>query len=442
MHMKFIFFCALVITANLFTNPLVYKRGFIFSLDSPRVIPESYQQINEHLWVEKSLMVTISADENCILLGFCVDIEEPHKSLQSIADQLSTELKNSEKSFFKYSYNLCGRYAILYSLLDQNKKIITDAVGFRPVYHNASGSLITSHARLLAVNLGIQEIPLDIRQLDKSLLPQRTTQFEGVFHLNPNEYLVIGSGKTVRFFPQEALAPISKKEVLSQLSYYVSNAIMGLLSNQEKPVLFSLTGGADSRATLAIIRQYNLNIDQSYTYIKPNEVFSRDSADANRLCKKYRIQHKSVRPSTEPIPAELLEALLSNPRYSFRDLTDSMVLGIWETFSTDQFIHLNSNVAELWKRYNTNPPYNHTDLIYRASHFGIMQEDIYNYNLGTFILWEHQMTEWMTDVWVYMDVVFDTFCPYNSRKIINLMLQPPLDFPGALDIHYSLINQL
>ena len=261
----------IVISGSLGSNEYLYKRGFLYSQNQPYYVPSTYDKIGDNLWVDKSQRVTFSDDKHCLIIGFCVDIQKPELTMESIANELAKALEDSEEQFREIEQFLCGRYVIFYKTKDNIDLLATDATGLRPVFHDKQASLITSHAKLLAINIQKKDISRDQRILyfDEQD-PCRRTQFEGVYQLNPNTSLELGSGKMHRIFPYQNVGSISKHEIVQHLVSMVGGAIKGLIQNQAKPLLLSLTAGYDSRATLSIMLLNNIKPDLCFTYIRPN----------------------------------------------------------------------------------------------------------------------------------------------------------------------------
>jgi hypothetical protein len=110
----------------------LYTRGFLFSTSRPAYIPENYRQITESLWVDSAQQLTFSKDKQCCLIGFCVDIRKPKSSVQTLV--------HPEAAFHRYGGFLCGRYVIFYTLPHGSCRLVTDATGFRHVFHDAAAS--------------------------------------------------------------------------------------------------------------------------------------------------------------------------------------------------------------------------------------------------------------------------------------------------------------
>jgi hypothetical protein len=120
-----------------------------------------------------------------------------------------------------------------------------------------------------------------------------------------------------------------------------------------------------------------------------------------------------------------------------------MVCNIVRQFPNDQYVNINSNIAEIWRWFNGQPGVqmpksNDYEKVGRA--IGLDREKIFNYNLASLVYWENRMARWLTDVWLFQELAYDTFNPYNSRKIIATMLSIPLDFHTSQEIHEYLIQ--
>lgn len=425
-------------------NEYLYKRGFLYCKEAPYYIPPYYEKVDDSLWIDRSQTVIFSEDRCCCLIGFCVDIRSHTSPLTTIINELANALKDSEESFYEYGEYLCGRYVIFYKLKDGSYRIITDATGFRPVFHNANATIITSHAKLAAVNVLKQDILNDKRvtYFNETDLT-RETQFSGVFQLNPNSSLKLNSGRIDRFFPRKNVTSLSKEEMVNQFVSWVGMSLKGLVHNQQKPLLLSLTGGFDSRATLSIMLLNNIKPHACFTFLKLNTPgYYQDNTVAQNLCRALKIQHFCINTAPYEVTRHLEEAIQSNCQ--LYTLTDRMVFNLTKIIPADLFIHVNSNVAEIWRWFNTQNLRNkkNREYLHKAYLIGLEKEKTYNFNLSALWYWENRMGRFITDHWLATDLVFDTFNPFNSRKIISMMMSLPTDFHSTEEIHQLLIDKL
>jgi hypothetical protein len=427
-------------------NEYLYTRGFLLATKKPAFIPSHYRQADDSLWVDKSQLVTYSDDAQCCLIGFCVDIRSPESNPHTIANQLARALSLSERDFHRSGDYLCGRYVIVYRTKDGARRVVTDATGFRPVFHDAKATVVASHARLVATNLSNSPRvrPRRVAYYNEKD-PSRSTQYPGVFQLNPNKSLELSTGHMERFFPYECRSSVSKQAMVDQLVDMVGSALKGLVRNQPKPILLSLTAGADSRTTLSIMVQNGIRPNRTFTYVKPGNGSSQDNEGAEQLCARLRLNHVCVDSRLNPIPGNLFVAFRENCQFRFVDLPDQIVSNMTLRFQKDRYVHVCSHVTEIWRWFNGQSDCQQSrvaEFRYKASQIGLDREELFGWSPASMVYWENRMNRWLTDCWVFTDVVFETFNPYNCRKIISLMLSTPSDFQSTQEIHDLLIDRL
>jgi hypothetical protein len=432
-------------TRDSVSNELLYTKGFLLATDKPAIIPEHYRQVDSSLWVDDSQLVTLSQNGQCCIIGFCVDIRFPEANLHIIANQLERALALSESDFHREGDYLCGRYVIVYKTKEGARHVVTDASGFRPVFHDAQATVIASHSKLVAINIK-SRVSRDLRVLyyDEND-PTRSTQYKGVFQLNPNKSLELSTGHMERFFPYGCRDSLSKQEMANQLTNMVGMALKGLILNQSKPILLSLTGGADSRTTLSIMLLTGIKPELTFTYVKPGNGSSQDNAIATELCAKLGLKHVCVDSSEHPIPRTIKKAFWENCQFRFEDLPDQIVSNIALRFPKGQYVHVCSHVTEIWRWFNGRGDREismSNKFVQKAAAIGLDRENLFDWPLSSMVYWENRLNRWLTESWVYTDVAFDTFCPYNCRKTISLMLSTPSDFQSTQEIHDLLIEKM
>ena len=426
-------------------NEYLYTKGFLLATENPAYIPKQYKRVDSCLWVDESQRITLSDNAQCCIIGFCVDIRAAESNLQVIANRLAEALFVSETEFHREGDFLCGRYVIIYKTKDGARHVVTDASGFRPVFHDGKGKIVASHAKLVAVNIKSHTLMDNRVQYYDESDPTRSTQYEGVFQLNPNKSLEFGSGQMERFFPYENRKSLSKQEMVAQLTDMISMAMKGLVQNQTKPILLSLTAGSDSRTTLSIMLCAGIKPELTFTYVKPGNGSGHDNEAAEQLCTKLGLKHVCVDSTKRPTQRKIKEALRNNCQFCFEDLPDQIVSNMTRHFTKDCYVHVCSHVTEVWRWFNAQADRNEgrgPSFVKKAIGIGLDRESLFDWPLSSMAYWENRLNRWLTDSWICTDVVFDTFCPYNCRKIIGMMLSAPSDFQDTQEVHDLLIERL
>ena len=144
------------------------------------------------------------------------------------------------------------------------------------------------------------------------------------------------------------------------------------------------------------------------------------------------------------ISKELQEAFCINGRYDYGLFTDGMIAGFVEKFSLTKYLNLNANVPEIWKGEGVQKEQFNFTIQWVKEYLKLFVHDqkaLFDYPLNSISYWEGVEHPWMTDHWVKTDVAFETFNPYNCRKLINMMLSIPLDYKDTKEIHREIIKR-
>jgi hypothetical protein len=199
------------------------------------------------------------------LLGFLLDSQDSNKTDVDILTELHDvilsvpDAQQAMELFIKGTYKSGGRWILIYQDAGQSF-ILHDAVGMRDVYYAKINQDLWcgSQPHLLAQYL---DIPAHsdpaVNEFFQTVNSGKTTihwsgnivPFRDVYHLQPNHYLNLISGETVRYGINLPAKTISLQEAVAANALILSNIIKSA-SNRYK-LLIACTAGYDSRVQLA-----------------------------------------------------------------------------------------------------------------------------------------------------------------------------------------------
>src|SRR5699024_7575769 len=249
----------------------LYPYGFIFSDNPIKNIPEQYEQLkifdkyeyffdsiySPSIFETKTSFIIVHG--HFMHVGFGENI-----SASDIPSYLLNQYLNDYDEFLNTLDFIAGRYVIIIG--DETSiRIYPDATNSRSSYYATDRIVISSHANLIADNF-----TYEYNQLNEKM-SKMNYSFDNSPYINikssvPNYYVDVKNQTTSRFFPRERnkykfIDEQEKFELIenlwkSQIDYY---------RNTSNELILSLTGGNDSRISLAMAREHNQEI-KFFTY--------------------------------------------------------------------------------------------------------------------------------------------------------------------------------
>src|SRR5699024_2074913 len=179
----------------------------------------------------------------------------------------------------------------------------------------------------------------------------------GIFKVNPNFTYYISENKPMRMYPRKKFKLKTSEEVLNLLLPAFEEEVKWL-DNQNQKLYLSLTGGFDSKVTMALTK--NIQEKMSYfTYMKNTEnatertkwIHNMDKRIVDKLRYNLNLNHKYIHIDDIEVPQERIKQLsthtTSNHAYKL-----GLVLG--EKLQKNS-LHIRSTLYELGKTpYNLN----------------------------------------------------------------------------------------
>ena len=485
------------ISANISLNKLdkVCERGFfILSKDSNVELPEyvkAWKKVDIfnftfYIHPRQTMFYKTESSDAYFLIGHAYNpftniiFEEEILNEWSIAD------KSSKEESTDYINSLTGLF-LMGKITDKQISVFLDCAGMTSGYYGVVNGniLISSHTVIFAELFGLN-VSTYVKKLLKyklyplygSFLPGDITPYDDVYRIVPNTEITININdlktRINRFYPNKAITYITSedeyKEQLKKIADVFKNT-MRLISEKWSRPAISLTGGMDSKTTLASANGiYDKFLYFSYVTSKAEKI---DADAAKSICEAIEVEHKTY--NISPIPSEYLDfnttktILQYNMDYIGRNNTNDVCKREYFSNINDFDVEIKSWVSEIaranyYKKFgkkrmpkNITPRrcscmykiflhnrnlLRDTDRIF-AKYISKtnFKEHVFNFDWSDLFLWEIRYGSWgglvITSEHKYS---FDITIPYNNRKLLELMLAVPLDKRRKDILHNDLIR--
>lgn len=459
---------------------LLYKRGFLFT-DKPEVnfkdsmttrIFKKWSHLNFDkfdVYIEPTLPHAYYENGNrkVLILGLVLNPFRSKNDIKKIAEALSTQ--EDDNSFLDYLDELSGRFTVIAD--DGNAtRVYGDAAGTRTLYYDTQSDyhIIASHSTLIADLMGYnisetsQGVLTNKEFTGRKYLPGLLSPFDEIRPLTPNTRYVIESRKVERFFPREELETTDFKESVDAVTEVLKE--QAKLINEIYKTSTSLTAGLDSRLTFAIQNSIKNNGDY-FTHISKRipESFREDVEIGKRLAELYQKDHKVYEYTND----DTVEGFKEFKAVWFKNV--GMYRGSVHLFKAyaDNYppenLHIRSNIAEVVRVYykKRTGEVNEEKLanLYTTSSFkdnelvlnsfkefiettNFKEGKFYNYNFADLFYWEHRMGMWHSWLVNESDVAYETFVPFNNRKLLTMMLSIPEEERIGDELFIEIINNV
>ncbi|WP_414043560.1 hypothetical protein ACMGE9_01850 [Macrococcus sp. EM39E] len=258
---------------------------------------------NEHLQNSHSLSngytLYVSEDTNvsshhsnlgkAYLLGYAFDNTAPEMN----SEQILESVLNEQLSATSHNINHLNGSFVIIKDTENGIEVFSDAAGFRSPYYTADLKIVSSHDKLIGDIFGNKKMYSSTKTLDYS-------RYADVYKLVPSNKLIIGQSKA-RIFPNPEIKELNYEEILDKLKLQINNlnVALDLVKNN---LLVSITGGVDSKCTLALTKPINKPV-KTFTYIKEIEaitnkraknIYKTDKLIVERLVNNLNIDHELI----------------------------------------------------------------------------------------------------------------------------------------------------
>lgn len=402
------------------------------------------------------------------LVGHAYNPFVMEKDEAKIVEELSAVFLEDEQRFWDKFNELTGVFTLIWFVNDC-VYIVGDPSGMQTTFYTEKGGkiYISSHTVLLGELLGLDKdeyiqrlVHYRFFRLLGNSLPGDLTQFVGLRRLVPNHVCCYQNGKFInkRFFWPAETTEKSYETIVREASDILYRSMQLISEKWEHPAI-SLTGGCDSKTTLACANGLYDKF-QYFSYVS-SESEQVDADAAHEICKALHLQHKVYH-----IPEimgnqdhyELVQKLL---RWNNGDLIDSNLNDVRKRIVLDQIddfdIEVKSWVSEIGRAYYSKRFAGKTK--FPAEPSGRACTTLYKFFLhdrklvsDTDRVFENYLTEfyeparvkpvawqeqffWEFRVPSWNGLVItgehryssDITIPYNNRKLLMLLLSVPLD---------------
>lgn len=453
---------------------IIFKRGYVIS-DSKIQKPRSNWSYifisNYHIYYDPNNEIHFHEENGkwIFILGLTIDILLNTIDKSITCKYLLDKLNESEEEFFNYIDDLSGRYFILF--FDGSKtRILSDASGMRTIIYNKKPLIIALHPKLVETysNAGPdQEI---LKQWEKNYggyrIPGHFTIYNEVKFLTPNTLLELETMKVKRFYPRGPLQVKSVEKVSEEISQLVK-VQLDLVAQKYPKLLFSLTAGIDSRTTLALSKKILKNI-QFFTYYKQSKNIDKipKSLEIDREVVIQIVENLNLKHTFIPLNIDDSDSEYKNFMNAMKNNTFSHHSYRLAKFYYDQLpndaLHIRSNILEIGRYFyrgkyklpenvsmsglaHCYSPKAANDIeiqnLFEQYYNEVEMDKIFNYDPYDILYWEYRMGTWHALLLLESDVAHETFIPFNTRNILNLMLSVPEKDKKNFTIFKNLITR-
>jgi hypothetical protein len=383
-----------------------------------------------------------------------------------IIRDLANRYKQSKEEFFNKINELTGIFLII---INDNEKLLAvqDCSGMKSCYFGEveSNLYMSSHPQLIGDLCNLKVDPfvsklVNSRQynIGNRHLPGNMSPYKEIKRLGGNTYIEhFGHFTIKRFYPIEPHHEISNDVEYTEAVGKIGDIIhknIELASKKWKRPAISLTGGTDSKTTLACANGLYEKFKYFSFHCKPPEVI--DAQAAHSICENLGLEHQiySIPENNDDIKDfEVLKKIIDHNTSYFKNTADHEIRKMITLYRLDDFdIELKSWASEiarvfLERKYKVKMPNRLTERhfsIFQTRYFltpqllkesdkiykEFMQEiglqgPIYNYEHTDLFYWEVRMGAWGTSVVSSLDFCHNVTMPFNNRKLIELFLSFP-----------------
>ncbi|MCK9265920.1 asparagine synthase-related protein [bacterium] len=404
-----------------------------------------------------------------------------HKEEEILKDCLMAYTQSLEAFFDKIS-ELTGIHLII---LNDNGKLIAvqDCSGRQACCYGLlkKDVYITSHPQLVADICNLDMDPF-IKKLtgkwfykySNNHLPGNLTPYKELKNLGPNIYLEYKESFNInRFFPVKPHPELKPEEYEKTVDSIISllNKNIQLCVQRWKKTAISLTGGVDSKTTLACANGLYDKLKCFTFHSKPSEVI--DANAAYIICKELGIDHKIYPIQNNNLEVKdyslLKQVITHNLSYSSILKENEVRKYIYFYRKEDFDVELKSNVSEIGRVSREQRGGVIFPDILTPRHFSVLQAKyvfspflmrkadncyanylkeinldmpLYNYKHIDLHFWEIYSTFWGSTVIVGQNIFRRTVTmPFNNRKLIDMFLWFPKEYRKSDMLHKEITKR-
>lgn len=470
----------------------LFARGYLLT-DDPRLTADDYpfngiwtrQQVGEFVLYSHPKQTSFVREANgavLLLVGHAYDPFSMVHDENVLLSDCAQALQSSYEELLEVVSNWTGVFVLF--LIDDRVLVVQDATGLRGVYfgHIDGYSYFSSHAQMIG---DLCSLPVDpfvaelvatrMYKVGNRFLPGNMSPYVAVQKLSPNIYLTQTSAKAfrlTRFHPHGPHGTVENEtqyeERLSEVASLL-HANLSLASNKWKRPYISLSGGMDSRTTLAAANGLYDRLRFFSFAAKAQERL--DAQVAAKLCGLLEVPHLLL-----PVPDanlevkdfDILNTIIDHNDAHIRFMNDNEVRKQIVLYRDESIeVELKSWVSEISRvrmerRLGVELP-----LILRPRHFSIFQTrffgtprllfetdkiyaeflsevglelPLFDYEHADLYYWEIRTGSWEMMAGTSLEVGHTISYPWNNRRLLDLMLSLPRDDRKTDEVHRKIIQ--
>lgn len=402
------------------------------------------------------------ADKKIIMLGYCFDIRNGEKNQEKIL----LDLVNSNNLHEELDY-INGRY-IFILVTGENQYIYSDALQLKPLVYHAESKSFASHDTLLNHVLSKYNYKITRSSAYKNNSLDYT-QYNEIKKYNPSLYTDFKSFEFIRFYPRTKLETKDVKEVFNEIKPYLDETIK-YMRNIDRDIFVTVTGGIDSRVSASLTRDFSNEVEY-LTYTKKREkldtklkklVYRNDEAITSEM-KNYLGWNHSIIDLDDFQPSKdetnvYLKKFNSKHAYSlinyYRDYKKyykalhikSTGFGMGKA-DFPSYLDNSKDTFEFYEKCIHGVP----SSFKKASDYNDKLKAFFERNkmfeghlmerhyYDIFHL-ESRMGNWHSSLTLETDPETDELIIFNSRKLIDLIMQPSIENRREYKLYKTIIN--
>jgi hypothetical protein len=405
---------------------------------------------------------SVTTTASVTLIGFAIDPDEPGATTSTIVQSLA---RHPEPA--RAAQRLAGRW-VLHVDSGGRAVMLHDACGLRQLVWTATPGTIScaSDPSLLAEVWGFErDAEAATRYIDspeyrrqrEAWWPGTSTPYREIQQLLPNHLLDLRRACPERYWPTDPIAGVSSDEAATGGAQLLQ-ALVRAAANRF-PLALPLTAGWDSRLLYAATETTGSGC---WHYTLEHDGLNWGAQDlvvaSELLRRRAHTQHVIHCPSRM---SEAFAAVYGASVTSPHKLWGRMAEGLWEGYPSDR-ICMRGNVSEVartYHRWHGDDRVTPADLAVchaaRGNAFVIEQLAAWQreaepvaaragIHLLDLFYWEQKMGRWQAEYQLELDLVQETYTPYNHRPLLELLLGTPERSrrgPGY-ELHRRMIERL
>lgn len=402
-------------------------------------------------------------DNSIAVLGYMMDIRNGDLTTEEISTKL-VQANNPDKELDYIN----GRYVLI---LNKNSElyVYTDASALLPINYSLNEKVISSHDILIQIILEYNGLATGLIQ-DELLGSFDFTRYETIFKFNPSLKLNLSEYVFERYYPEKEIVRKDIGDILKELDVYFKEMIKWL-KNWNNDIILTLTGGYDSRVSMALTNELSHKIEY-ITYLHPDlkrlsesaqKIYDVDLFITKALEKNFRINHTQIDLANY--------SLKNNERDYFKKILQTAhSFSLIDYFKNERkfnkALHIKSTVFGMGKsdfplNKNHNPEtfkemsefiHGVSDAALKLPYYKDILNEYYTRNLQNekvgkgrhffeiFHL-ESRMGNWHSNVTQETDPELLEFIFVNTRKILDLLQSPSIQERRDKVLYKQIINE-